>query len=89
MAAKDLAIFPAQLSVDRKLQADKSLQGKRKIKKASASQKLNLASAHCQQKNRSIWTIQPTIKTLKHLADTTMDERTTGGNSGFKKLAVQ
>ncbi len=65
MAAKELAIFPTQLSVDRKLQADKSLQEKRKIKKASASQKLNLATAHFRPKNRSIWTIQPTIKTLK------------------------
>lgn len=50
MAAKELAIFPALSSADKQVHPDKSATEKRKRKKSSASQKLNLATAPCRQK---------------------------------------
>jgi hypothetical protein len=60
------------------VQADKFLQEKRKIKNAPASQKLNLATAHCRQKKSYH---------QDNSADTNTDERTTGGNSTFAIMA--
>ena len=78
MAAKELAIFPAPSSVDKQVQPDNSVKEKRKTKNATASQKLNLATAHCRQKKSYH---------QDNSADTNTDERTTGGNSTFAIMA--
>jgi hypothetical protein len=55
MAAKVLALFPAQLSIEKQVQAEKPFQEKRKIKNATASQKLNLATAQLQEIGGSVF----------------------------------